>query len=73
MLYWGEDISYIRESPVVILSSGIYDYCSDERISLLDVGTSTMNGFPDPGLLRFKRALGFKESIKLAYRKLYES
>lgn len=59
---WGDGVG---KSPTVKLAGIIYDYCKANGIRMMDIGTSTVNGVPDEGLIAFKRSLGFRESLKL--------
>jgi Acetyltransferase (GNAT) domain len=62
---WGDRPAYARFSPVVPLAEAIYAHCQAEGVGLLDVGTSTEDAVANFGLIRFKRGLGFRESLKL--------
>lgn len=55
--------------PALILMEGIYNYCFSEGISLLDLGTSTLNGKPDIKLLRFKTEIGGQVTHKFTFQK----
>lgn len=69
VFYWGEIGGVESLSPVTLLANHVYNYCVDERIALLDLGTSTLNGVPNEGLIRYKRHLGAGESLKLTLHK----
>jgi hypothetical protein len=56
-------------SPMVTLLAGLYRYCERHHISLLDLGTSALNGQPNFSLLEFKLRLGAVPSIKLSFEK----
>ena len=51
-------------SPVVLLHSGIYQFCQAEGIILLDLGTSSLKGLVNSGVANFKRNLGGIASLK---------
>ena len=51
-----------------MISQRIYQYCLDKRFRLLDVGTSTVDGIPNHGLVRYKRKLKYSESLKYKFR-----
>ncbi len=53
VFYWGEIDGYGSPSPITLLAETIYDHCRDSGISTLDVGTSTVDGEPNHGLVRF--------------------
>lgn len=64
------DPDYASFSPMVLLIDGLFGYCQQQDIRLLDLGTSLdRNGQPKPGLIRFKRHLGAKESPKYIFEK----
>jgi Acetyltransferase (GNAT) domain len=61
--------AYDQFSPAVLLTKGIYEWCQAKDISLLDLGTSALNGKPNFGLLNFKRHLGGAVSTKFSFEK----
>jgi hypothetical protein len=66
---WGEAADAVAFSPVTLLAACIYDYCRAQGVTLMDLGTSTVEGQPNYGLLRYKRHLGARESLQLRYMK----
>jgi hypothetical protein len=58
-------------SPTVKLAQVIYNWCLLNNIRLMDIGTSTVNGTPDYGLIQFKKSLGFSESLKMTMKRDY--
>ena len=56
-------------SPPVMLMEGLYHYCRDHAISLLDMGTSALIGNPNFQLLDFKMHLGASPTTKLSFYK----
>lgn len=60
---------YQTFSPMVMLTGGLYTYCQQQEIRILDLGTSLDNNQPKPSLMRFKRNLGAQESPKLVFEK----
>jgi hypothetical protein len=63
------DHKYSNLSPIVFLVNGIYNYCQENLIELLDLGTSLSNGKLKVSLLEFKTRLGATVTEKLTYRK----
>jgi len=55
--------AYKNYSPVVLLVDGLYSYCQQEKISVLDLGTS-----PSLSLAKFKEHLGGIKSFKKTYQ-----
>jgi len=65
-----DDLAYRTYSPTVMLTDGLYAYCQQEGITLLDLGISVdEHQQPKPGLMRFKRNLGAQESVKSVWEK----
>ena len=63
------DRKYNQLSPPVMLMEGLYDYCRDHAISLLDMGTSALCGNPNFSLLDFKMHLAASPTTKLSFSK----
>ena len=55
VFYWGDLPSSDSYSPITLLSSYIYDFAKENSYKIIDVGTSTINGEPNYGLINFKR------------------
>jgi hypothetical protein len=68
--YHDHAASYDHLSPVVLLVSGIYEFCHQVKITLLDLGTSALDGIPNFSLLHFKKTLGGKSTAKFIFEKL---
>ena len=68
VFYWGDAAGMESHSPIALLASHIYEFCQQKGFEVLDVGTSTVLGEPNYGLIKFKRNLGFSESLKLSFR-----
>ena len=58
---------YHTYSPMVMLYEGMYHYCQQSGMSLLDLGTSMLEGGPNQNLIRFKERLGGIYSAKRSY------
>jgi hypothetical protein len=56
-------------SPVVMIVEGMYGFCQQNNISLLDLGTSAIDGKPNFSLLDFKLRLGAQPTTKLTFEK----
>lgn len=70
VFYVAHSAAYDHLSPVVLLVKGLFNYCQESKIELLDFGTSAVNGQPNFGLLNFKLGLGAVPSSKLTYEKI---
>jgi lipid II:glycine glycyltransferase (peptidoglycan interpeptide bridge formation enzyme) len=60
---------YNHLSPVVMLIEGMYEFCQQNNVNLLDLGTSALEGKPNFSLLDFKLRLGAKPYAKLTFEK----
>ena len=65
--YLADDEQYLKDSPTTFLLSGIYQYCQQQKIEILDLGIATEKGFLNEGLARFKQSLGAETSNKKTY------
>jgi hypothetical protein len=68
VFYWGEAPLSRRESPVVLLAEGLVHLCHGRGASILDIGASTEDSTPNPGLFAFKQSLGCRTAAKRTYR-----
>ncbi len=71
--YMDHDAGYNKLSPPLLLMEGMYRYCRDNGIELLDLGTSALGGQPNFGLLAFKLRAGAFPSPKLRFEKTLHS
>lgn len=66
-------VNHLKEfntlSPPVMLVDGLYTYCQEQSIALLDLGTSALAGQPNFSLLDFKLHLGGVPSAKFTFFK----
>ena len=60
---------YDQLSPVVLLNEGLYNFCRQNKIQFLDLGTSNIDDELNESLLNFKLNLGAKASRKLTFTK----
>lgn len=62
--------NYSTFSPMVMLIGGLFAYCQQQDIRLLDLGVSLDGDHqPKPSLVRFKQNLGGQASPKLVFEK----
>lgn len=61
---WGERAGAEKSSPVTPIAHAIHDYARIAGFRLVDLGTSSVNGVVNPGLVAFKRSLGAYASLK---------
>lgn len=67
--YHDHSSEYDLLSPVVLLNEGLYNFCQQTKIELLDLGTSNLDGKLNESLLNFKINLGAKPTRKLTFEK----
>lgn len=65
--YHGDRLSHRQNSPVALLVGGIYGYCQEQSIEILDLGISTDRGVINEGLYYFKESCGAIPSDKISY------
>lgn len=70
--YHDHSAEYDHVSPVVLLNEGLYRYCQQHQIRLLDLGTSNLGGKLNESLLNFKLRLGARAARKLTFTKNLE-
>ena len=54
-------------SPMLFLMNGIYSYAYEHHYQYIDLGVSSANGKPQPGLIQFKENIGGKPSTRLTF------
>ena len=69
VVYWGNTPDSEELRPVNFLSYNIFKYYKENGISLIDIGTSTVEGMPNWGLCDFKESIGCNCSPKINWRK----
>jgi hypothetical protein len=56
-------------SPVVMLNEGLHAFAQASGMTVLDLGTSTLDSGPNTSLLRFKRHLGGVAGLRLSWER----
>ncbi|MDZ8035333.1 hypothetical protein [Nostoc sp. DedSLP04] len=69
---WGDIENMQNYSPITLLANHIYEYAQKKAFKVLDLGTSTILGEPNIGLMQFKKNLGCQESLKLSFSKNFK-
>lgn len=66
-------LEYNNFSPMVQLTGAVYDHCQNEKITVLDLGTSLDHlGNEKPDLIRFKENLGAEVCTKITWQKILD-
>ncbi len=67
--YYAHAKKYNRISPVVFLVSRIYDFAATEKLNMIDLGTSMIEGHVNRPVLHFKKSIGGVTNKKLTFHK----
>jgi hypothetical protein len=67
--YSAHDDAYDKISPRVFLLNNLYKFCQKNKVELLDLGTSALNGKPNYPLLDFKLRVGATFTTKFKFKK----
>lgn len=70
VFYWGDLPGYADYSCVTFLAEHLYSSSLENNASVLDLGISTVNSIPNPGLVKFKVNLGATASSKFVISKV---
>jgi hypothetical protein len=63
--YWGDANHSLPYSPMNLLVRDVVDHAVSTGASVLDLGISTTDGVPNPGLIQFKRSVGARSEVRL--------
>lgn len=64
VIYWGDAPGHNAERPMNALPYFVMDYYRQQGFEIVDVGPSSTNGVPNPGLCDYKESIGCFPSIK---------
>jgi hypothetical protein len=67
--YYSHQQKFNKISPVVMLLDGIYSFARKNKIKMIDLGTSMLDGKINRSLLHFKKSVGGKTTRKLIFEK----
>lgn len=68
--YSAHNDNYNKLSPRIFLLKNLYDWCYKQGVTLLDLGTSTIDQHPNFSLLDFKLRMGGTLTPKYQFRKI---
>jgi hypothetical protein len=64
--YWGDQHN-LERSPMNLLAFHVVERAIRERVTTVDLGLSSVNGVPDPGLIQFKQSVGCRPELRLDF------
>lgn len=64
VVYWGDAPGYSEMRPMNLLPVKIFEHYYQAGYRILDIGPSSSQGIPSPGLCRFKESLGCSLTLK---------
>lgn len=70
--YYAHAAKYNKVSPVVHLLECIYKYAVNEKVKLIDLGTSMVHDKVNKSLLHFKESVGGVTGSKFMFSKMYD-
>lgn len=65
VVYWGDADHDLRRSPMNVLVQRLVGVAIDADALSIDVGTSSVAGVPDQGLIQFKESVGARPRLRL--------
>ena len=64
---WGDDLRHRPYKVMNVMADQLVRVAIAQRISVVDVGTSSAVGVPDDGLILFKRSVGATTGLRLYF------
>lgn len=61
--------AYNKWSPMVFLLKGIYEWCQERNVKILDLGISSVDNVPQYSLIEFKERIGGELGLRCTYFK----
>ena len=68
VVYWGDAPGFEHLRPMNLLAPEVFRHCRSLGASIVDIGPSSENGIPSPGLCAFKESVGCTPSLKPRFR-----
>lgn len=68
VIYWGDAPGYSALRPMNALPYFLFGHYRREGFGIVDVGPSSTNGVPNPGLCDFKESIGCLPSLKPTFK-----
>jgi hypothetical protein len=71
VIYWGNIIDYNNLYPMNYLAMNMFRFYKDQKIEIVDLGTSMSDREINQGLYRFKESIGASSTIKYTFSKSF--
>ena len=68
VVYWGDAPGYVEMRPMNYFTMEVARHFRNEGMRILDIGPSSEEGVPSPGLCDFKESIGCMVSPKFRFR-----
>ena len=65
---WGDRMEYRERKAMNVMAYELACHAIKHRVSVLDLGISSVDGVPDDGLIQFKRSVGAATGLRLNFR-----
>jgi hypothetical protein len=69
---WGDDLQHRPYRVMNVIAHHLVRLAIVQRVSVIDLGVSSIAGSPDDGLIRFKRSVGGTTGLRLYFTLLLE-
>jgi Acetyltransferase (GNAT) domain len=65
---WGDDLQHRQNRVMNVMAYQLVRAAIVQRVTVIDIGTSSVRGVPDDGLVQFKRNIGGATGLRLNFR-----
>lgn len=65
---WGDDLAHRGKRVMNLMAYHLVGAAIAERVAVIDLGISSVDGVPDDGLIHFKRGIGAAAGLRLNFR-----
>jgi hypothetical protein len=68
LVAWGDHLRYRKERVINLMAYHLTCASIAQRVAIVDLGISSVNGIPDDGLIQFKRSIGATTGLRIDFR-----
>ena len=65
---WGDELQHRRDRVMNLLVYQLVRLAIAQRVTVIDIGISSVDGVPDDGLIQFKRHVGGVTGLRINFR-----